>query len=59
MYFLTVTLQEVGWGSTTIYRQTPIDTECAVAEVAESIKEHNNLDTVAIINFILLNTKGR
>ena len=48
-----------GWGSITVYRNCPIDTEKEVMDTTEFIKIKNNLSRVAILNFILLNDEGR
>ena len=48
-----------GYGSVTIYRRNKLDTEEEIKDLVKFIKNEYNLDNVIILNFILLNKKGK
>ena len=48
-----------GTGAATIYRTTKLNTEEKVKEVGDSIAKKNEFAQVAILNFILLNKRGK
>ena len=48
-----------GIGATTIYRATKLDTQEEVEDITDFIAKNNELAQVVILNFILLNRRGK
>lgn len=48
-----------GYGSLTIYRSNKLDTDEEIKDLVTFIQNKYNLDNVIILNFILLNKRGK
>ena len=48
-----------GTGSITVYRATKLDTEDEIKSLVKFLKNELELDQVVILNFILLNKRGK
>ena len=52
-------IKNTGVGSTTIYRDCPINTEEEVDSVVQAKKKEKSLTSVILLNFVLLNKRGK
>lgn len=51
--------KNTGVGSITLYRGCPINTEKEIDSVLELIKKEKSFTNVVLLNFILLNERGK
>lgn len=51
--------KNTGVGSITLYRDCPINTEKEIDSVVEFIKKEKSLTSVVLLNYILLNKRGK
>ena len=50
---------ETGYGAATLYRENKLDSENEITLAEKIICEKKDLEKIVILNFILLNTKGK
>lgn len=58
-YFYMDKDKNTGVSGMTLYRSCPINTEKEIDSVVEYIKEQYSLTSVVLLNFTLLNKRGR
>ena len=51
--------KNTGVGSITLYRECPINTEKEIDSVVEFIRKEKSLTSVVLLNYILLNKRGK
>lgn len=51
--------KNTGVGSSTLYRNCPINTEKEISSVVEFLREDKSFTSVVPLNFILLNKQGK
>lgn len=59
VYFYMDYDKNTGVGSMTLYRDCPINTEKEINSVIELTKKEKNFTSVVLLNFILLNKRGK
>ena len=59
VYFYIDHDKNTGVGSMTLYRGCPINTEKEINSVIELTKKEKNFANVVLLNFILLNKRGK
>ena len=51
--------KNTGVGNITLYRECPINTEKEIDSVVEFIRKEKSLTSVVLLNYILLNKRGK
>lgn len=59
VYFYMDCDKNTGVGSATVYRNVPVNTEEEIDSVVEFIRKEKSLTSVVLLNFILLNKRGK
>ena len=59
VYFYMDYDKNTGVGSATLYRECPINSEKEIDSVVEFVRKEKSLTSVVLLNYILLNKRGK